>query len=95
MKLSNLFNLDVTIFGLEFLTPITIQPTTNEILFKPVRNLITELSGATIRTKTTSQISSKKQKNCVEQQLYWIKNISEWAINLWEKKLEQGYLPKI
>ena len=51
MKLSKLLNLSLTIFGLEFLTSTTIEPTTNEILFKPLGNLIPELSWATIRTK--------------------------------------------
>ena len=51
MKLSKLLNLSLTIFGLEFLTSTTIEPTTNEILFKPLGNLITERSWATIRTK--------------------------------------------
>ena len=51
MKLSKLLNLSLTIFGLEFLTSTTIEPTTNKILFKPLGNLIPELSWATIRTK--------------------------------------------
>ena len=95
MKLSKLLNLSLTIFGLEFLTSTTMEPTTNEILFKPLGNPIPELSWATIRTKINITDMLKKQSNCVEQQLYWIENILEWAINLMEKKLEQRYHPRI
>ncbi len=41
----------VSLYGLGYLTSTKIEPTTNEILFKPLGSLIPELSWATIRTK--------------------------------------------
>ena len=37
--------------GNKILTTTTIEPTTNEILFKPMGNLIPEISWATVRTR--------------------------------------------
>ena len=62
MKLSKLLNLSLTIFGLEFSTSTTIEPTTNEILFKPHGNLLPELSWATIRTKINTTVNFKETK---------------------------------
>ena len=41
----------ISFYGLSYLSATKIEPTTNEILFKPLGNLIPELSWATIRTK--------------------------------------------
>ena len=41
----------VSLYGLGYLTSTKIEPTTNEILFKPLGSLIPELSWAIIRTK--------------------------------------------
>ena len=41
----------VSLYGLGYLTSTKIEPTTNEILFKPLGSLIPELSCATVRTK--------------------------------------------
>ena len=56
MKLSTLFFNCILLYGVkhltsEKLTPTLIEPTANEILFKPLGYLIPELSWATIRTK--------------------------------------------
>ena len=51
MKHSIILNIVLCLFGLKYLTTTKIEPTTNEILFKPLGNLIPELSWATIRTR--------------------------------------------
>ena len=51
MKHSIILTIVLCLFGLKYLTTTKIEPTTNEILFKPLGNLIPELSWATIRTR--------------------------------------------
>ena len=51
MKQSIILLTFVSLYGIGHLTSTIIEPTTNEILFKPLGNLIPELSWATIRTK--------------------------------------------
>ena len=51
MKKSNILFTFISLCGLSYLSSTKIEPTTNEILFKPLGNLIPELSWATIRTK--------------------------------------------
>ena len=51
MKKSILLYTFISLYGLNYLTSTKIEHTTNEILFKPLGNLIPELSWATIRTK--------------------------------------------
>ena len=51
MKLHKIILILISLQGLKSLTSTKIEQTTNEILFKPLGNLIPELSWATIRTK--------------------------------------------
>ena len=51
MKLHKLIIILISLQGLNSLTSTKIEPTSNEILFKPLGNLIPELSWATVRTK--------------------------------------------
>ena len=51
MKLHNFVLIFISLLGLKNLTSTNIEPTSNEILFKPLGNLIPELSWATVRTK--------------------------------------------
>ena len=51
MKLHKLIIILISLQGLNRLTSTKIEPTSNEILFKPLGNLIPELSWATVRTK--------------------------------------------
>ena len=51
MKLHKIIFLLVNLQVLKSSTPTKIEQTTNEILFKPLGNLIPELSWATVRTK--------------------------------------------
>ena len=51
MKKSNILFTFISLRGLSYLSSTKIEPTTNEILFKPLGNLIPELSWATIRIK--------------------------------------------
>ena len=51
MKLHKLIIILISLQGLKSLTSTKIEPTSNEILFKPLGNLIPELSWATVRTK--------------------------------------------
>ena len=51
MKIHKLIITLISLQGLRSLTSTRIEPTSNEILFKPLGNLIPELSWATIRTK--------------------------------------------
>ena len=51
MKKSNILFTFISLCALSYLSSTKIEPTTNEILFKPLGNLIPELSWATIRTK--------------------------------------------
>ena len=51
MKIHKLIITLISLQGLKSLTQIRIEPTSNEILFKPLGNLIPELSWATVRTK--------------------------------------------
>ena len=51
MKLHKLIITLISLQGLKSLTSTRIESTLNEILFKPLGNLIPELSWATIRTK--------------------------------------------
>ena len=51
MKLHKLIITLISLQGLKSLTSTRIEPTSNEILFKPLGNLIPELSWATVRTK--------------------------------------------
>ena len=51
MKLHNFVLIFISLLGLKNLTSTKIEPTSNEILFKPLGNLIPELSWATVRTK--------------------------------------------
>ena len=51
MRLLTVIRLIITLSAIEHLTTTIIEPTTNEILFKPLGNLIPELSWATVRTR--------------------------------------------
>ena len=51
MKIHKLIITLISLQGLRSLTSTRIEPTSNEILFKPLGNLIPELSWATVRTK--------------------------------------------
>ena len=51
MRIHKIIFLLVSLQVLKSSTPTKIEQTTNEILFKPLGNLIPELSWATIRTK--------------------------------------------
>ena len=51
MKLRKLIIILISLQGLNSLTSTKIEPTSNEILFKPLGNLIPKLSWATVRTK--------------------------------------------
>ena len=51
MKIYKTVLLFLSLHGLKSLTSTKIEPTSNEILFKPLGNLIPELSLATVRTK--------------------------------------------
>ena len=51
MKIHKLIITLISLQGLKSLTSTRIEPTSNEILFKPLGNLIPELSWATVRTK--------------------------------------------
>ena len=51
MKIYKTVLLFLSLHGLKILTSTKIEPTSNEILFKPLGNLIPELSWATVRTK--------------------------------------------
>ena len=51
MKKSTILFTFINLYGLSCLSPTKIEPTTNEILFKQLGNLIPELSLATIRTR--------------------------------------------
>ena len=51
MKMYKTVVLFLSLHGLKILTSTKIEPTSNEILFKPLGNLIPELSWATVRTK--------------------------------------------
>ena len=51
MKIHKLVITLINFQGLKSLTSTRIEPTSNEILFKPLGNLIPELSWATVRTK--------------------------------------------
>ena len=51
MKLHNFVLIFISLLGLKNLTSTKIELTSNEILFKPLGNLIPELSWATIRTR--------------------------------------------
>ena len=51
MKLHKIILILISLQGLKSLTSTKIEQTTNEILFKPLGNLIPELSWATVRTK--------------------------------------------
>ena len=49
--MNNHNRLTTSLCGNKILTTTIIEPTTNEILFKPMGNLIPELSWATVRTR--------------------------------------------
>ena len=51
MKIHKLIITLISLQGLKSLTSTKIEPTSNEILFKTLGNLIPELSWATVRTK--------------------------------------------
>ena len=80
---------------LSFLTSTTIEPTTNEILFKPLGNLIPELSWATIRTKINITDMFKETEQLCRAAIILDGEYLKMAINLMEKKLEQRYHPRI
>ena len=51
MRLLTVIRSIIILSAIEHLTTTIIEPTTNEILFKPLGNLIPELSWATVRTR--------------------------------------------
>ena len=51
MKIYKTVLLFLSLHGLKILTSTKIEPTSNEILFKPLGNLIPYISSATLRTK--------------------------------------------